>query len=254
VTEAARIAAKFSRDMIAGNDDNQLKEMAAKGAKVNAKPDVAAFREAVQPAYAKAREKYGADVDAFLPTPRPSARAPSRPCMATPLLRPVAPRRCRAPVGRAVDWAVIAIGAVMATMVFVNVSLHLFDKDLAWVTEFGELLMVWVTFLGGACAAQRGAHMTITEFIDKLAPAKRRWADARRAVGLPGDAAGAGALRLVAGQRQLGQPAHRAGVADGHPVHGHGGGLHADGAVRGLGRVADRCAACRAKQRYPHSE
>ena len=66
VTEAARVAAKFSRDMIAGNDENQLKEMTAKGAKVNAKPNVAAFRSAVQPVYAKAREKYGADVDAFL--------------------------------------------------------------------------------------------------------------------------------------------------------------------------------------------
>ena len=63
-------------------------------------------------------------------------------------------------VGRTVDWVVITIGAVMATMVFTNVCLHLFHEDLAWVTEFGELLMVWVTFLGGACAAQRGAHMT----------------------------------------------------------------------------------------------
>lgn len=94
------------------------------------------------------------------------------------MLKPVAP----APlfvrfVGRAVDWTVIAIGALMATMVFVNVALHLFSRDLPWVTEFGELLMVWVTFLGGACAAQRGAHMTITEFIDKLAPAQRRWVD-----------------------------------------------------------------------------
>ena len=66
MTEAARIAGKFSRDMIAGNDDNQLKEMASKGAKVNAKPDMAAFREAVKPAYDKAREKYGADVDRVL--------------------------------------------------------------------------------------------------------------------------------------------------------------------------------------------
>ena len=80
-------------------------------------------------------------------------------------------------VGRLVDWTVITIGAVMATMVFVNVVLHLFHHDLAWVTEFGELLMVWVTFLGGCCAAQRGAHMTITEFIDKLDPPRRRWAD-----------------------------------------------------------------------------
>jgi TRAP-type transport system small permease protein len=81
-------------------------------------------------------------------------------------------------LGRVVDWSVIAIGATMAALVFFNVSLHVFSKDLAWVTELGELLMVWVTFLGGACAAQRGAHMSITEFIDKLSPAKRRWADA----------------------------------------------------------------------------
>ena len=66
VTEAAQISAKFSREMIAGNDANQLKEMTAKGAKINAKPDVAAFRTAVLPVYGKAREKYGADVDALL--------------------------------------------------------------------------------------------------------------------------------------------------------------------------------------------
>lgn len=94
------------------------------------------------------------------------------------MLDPVAPAPLPIRVlGRAVDWAVITIGAVMATMVFVNVCLHLFHKDLAWVTEFGELLMVWVTFLGGACAAQRGAHMTITEFIDKAPAARRRWID-----------------------------------------------------------------------------
>ena len=66
MTEAAKIAAKFSREMIAGNDENQLKEMAAKGAKVNAKPNVAAFRASVQPVFAKARDKYGADVDTFM--------------------------------------------------------------------------------------------------------------------------------------------------------------------------------------------
>ena len=81
-------------------------------------------------------------------------------------------------LGRAVDWAVIAIGGLMCTLVFFNVSLHLINRDLAWVTELGELLLVWVTFLGGACAAQRGAHMSITEFIDKLGPVRRRWADA----------------------------------------------------------------------------
>ena len=66
IAEAAQAAARFSREFIAGNDANQLREMAGKGAKINATPNVAAFRAAVQPVYAKAREKYGADVDTFL--------------------------------------------------------------------------------------------------------------------------------------------------------------------------------------------
>jgi TRAP-type C4-dicarboxylate transport system permease small subunit len=81
-------------------------------------------------------------------------------------------------LGRAVDIAVICIGGLLATLIFANVLLHAFGKDLAWLIEFGELLMVWVTFLGGAAAAQRGAHMSINEFLDKLTAPKRRWADA----------------------------------------------------------------------------
>ena len=83
------------------------------------------------------------------------------------LLSPVAaaPLPIRA-LGRVVDWAVIAIGGTMALLVFFNVSLHVIHKDLAWVTELGELLMVWVTFLGGACATRRGMHMSINEFVD----------------------------------------------------------------------------------------
>ena len=81
-------------------------------------------------------------------------------------------------LGKLVDWAVIGIGAALAVLIFVNVVLHALGKDLAWLTELGELLMVWVTFLGGAAAAQRGAHMSINEFLDKLQPQRRRWADA----------------------------------------------------------------------------
>lgn len=80
--------------------------------------------------------------------------------------------------GAAVDWTVVGIGTVMIVLVFVNVLLHIVGKDLAWVTELAELLMVWVTFLGGACAARRGAQMTITEFIDKLDGKGRERADA----------------------------------------------------------------------------
>ncbi len=80
--------------------------------------------------------------------------------------------------GDAVDWTVVGIGATMIGLVFFNVLLHVVQKDLAWVTELAELLMVWVTFLGGACATRRGAQMTITEFIDKLGGRSRDIADA----------------------------------------------------------------------------
>lgn len=80
---------------------------------------------------------------------------------------PPAPRAL-ALFGDLVDWSVIAIGATMIALVFLNVLLHVVHLDLAWVTELAELLMVWVTFLGGACATRRGAQMTINELIDKL--------------------------------------------------------------------------------------
>lgn len=95
------------------------------------------------------------------------------------LLPPAPPApRALAVFGDVIDWSVIGIGATMITLVFFNVLLHIIQKDLAWVTELAELLMVWVTFLGGACAARRGAQMTITEVIDKLVGRRRDVADA----------------------------------------------------------------------------
>ncbi len=90
---------------------------------------------------------------------------------------PPAPAPIRV-LGMIVDWAVVGIGALMVTLVFVNVVLHVFGRDLAWVVELSELLMVWVTFLAGAAAARRGTHMTITEFLDKLEGGHRRLGDA----------------------------------------------------------------------------
>ncbi len=81
-------------------------------------------------------------------------------------------------IARVVDLSVIVLGGSLALLIFGNVVLRMFGKDLAWLLELGEMMMVWVTFLGGAAAAQRGAHMSINEFLDKLDTAKRRLADA----------------------------------------------------------------------------
>ena len=73
----------------------------------------------------------------------------------------------------------MAIGATMATLVFANVLVrNLLHGDIAWTTEFCELLMVWVTFLGGAAATRRGAHMVVGELVARLSGAARRAADA----------------------------------------------------------------------------
>jgi TRAP-type C4-dicarboxylate transport system permease small subunit len=89
---------------------------------------------------------------------------------------PAAPAPIRM-VGDIVDWSIVAIGATMILLVFSNVIFHVIGSDIAWTTELCEFLMVWVTFLGGAAASRRGLHMTITEFLDMLSPARRRVAD-----------------------------------------------------------------------------
>lgn len=65
VTRAGREVADWMRKEIRSNDDRLLNDMASKGAKI-ARPNLAPFRASVQPAYVKAKEKYGADVDAVL--------------------------------------------------------------------------------------------------------------------------------------------------------------------------------------------
>ncbi|TAG00711.1 MAG: TRAP transporter small permease [Betaproteobacteria bacterium] len=81
-------------------------------------------------------------------------------------------------LAKGVDYSVMIVGAILIFLVFANVVLRVVGKDLAWVVELGEMLMVWVTFLGGVAAAQRGGHMSINEFLDKLSVERRRLADA----------------------------------------------------------------------------
>lgn len=81
-------------------------------------------------------------------------------------------------LGVLVDWALVGIGAAMVVLVFLNVIFRVWGGDIAFTTELCELLMVWVTFLGGGAASRRGVHMAITEFLDKLGPRALRWGDA----------------------------------------------------------------------------
>jgi tripartite ATP-independent transporter DctP family solute receptor len=65
VTRAAEEAGAWNRNEVKASEESQLAEMKAKGAKINS-PALAPFRDAVKPTYAKAKGKWGADVDAIL--------------------------------------------------------------------------------------------------------------------------------------------------------------------------------------------
>jgi len=59
-------------------------------------------------------------------------------------------------------WAVIAILAAMASMVFANVALRFFtDRSILWVEEVSRYLMIWLTFLGAGLVLRYGGHIGI---------------------------------------------------------------------------------------------
>ncbi|WP_439495301.1 TRAP transporter small permease [Bosea sp. (in: a-proteobacteria)] len=74
-------------------------------------------------------------------------------------------------LGDTVDLVVTALAALLLVVMFANIAARvLLNSDIAWNTEFGEFVLLWATFLGGASAARRGAHMRITEFVEALPP------------------------------------------------------------------------------------
>lgn len=78
---------------------------------------------------------------------------------------------------RANRWALIAILAAMAVMVFANVALRfLTDRSILWVEEVSRYLMIWLTFLGAGIVLRYGGHIgidTLQERLPGAAPALR---------------------------------------------------------------------------------
>ena len=82
-------------------------------------------------------------------------------------------------LGLAIDWTVAAAGALVIALVFYNVlSRYFLYTDVSWSSELCTLLLIWITFIGGAMAVRRNAHLGVTEFIMGLKPSARSRADA----------------------------------------------------------------------------
>jgi len=66
-------------------------------------------------------------------------------------------------------WAVIAMLAAMAAMVFANVALRfLTDQSILWVEEVSRYLMIWLTFVGSGIVLRYGAHVAIETLAQSL--------------------------------------------------------------------------------------
>lgn len=75
-------------------------------------------------------------------------------------------------------WAVIALLAAMAVMVFANVALRFTtDYSILWVEEASRFTMVWLTFIGAGLVLRYGGHIGI----DSLQQAAPRFAPVIRA-------------------------------------------------------------------------
>lgn len=83
-----------------------------------------------------------------------------------PARREPAPLRL---LGDAIDGAVVLLATALLTVMCANVAARAaLNANIAWNTEFGEFVLLWATFLGGAAAARRGAHMRIAEFVEAM--------------------------------------------------------------------------------------
>ncbi|WP_156958798.1 TRAP transporter small permease [Labrenzia sp. DG1229] len=70
-----------------------------------------------------------------------------------------------------VDFGLMLGGFSIVTLVFCNAWLRGFAGfDLAWSLEVTSFLLLWSTFTGCAAAVARGAHMRVTEIVERLMP------------------------------------------------------------------------------------
>jgi TRAP-type transport system small permease protein len=69
-------------------------------------------------------------------------------------------------------WALIALLAAMAIIIFTNVAMrYLTSASLEWAEEVSRHMMIWLTFLGAGPVLRYGGHIAVENLQDAL-PAK----------------------------------------------------------------------------------
>ncbi|MGG1554041.1 TRAP transporter small permease [Paenibacillus ferrarius] len=81
-------------------------------------------------------------------------------------------------LGNVIDWILVVMGGLMVLITFYNVlSRYIFKADLAWSSEIVTFMLIWTSFIGGAAAVRRSAHLTVNELINRFSLKVRYWID-----------------------------------------------------------------------------
>ncbi len=77
-------------------------------------------------------------------------------------------------LGRVVDITSMCILVFLVVVVFINICFrYLFNLPIAWSDELAKILLVWLTFIGGAAASRRGRHLKIEDLLKKMVDRKK---------------------------------------------------------------------------------
>jgi len=71
---------------------------------------------------------------------------------------------------------ILLIGIVLVVMLQV-VGRYLLPNPFIWPEELTRLMLVWLTFIGGAAVTRRGAHIAVDLLVSRLPEAWRRIVD-----------------------------------------------------------------------------
>jgi TRAP-type C4-dicarboxylate transport system permease small subunit len=79
---------------------------------------------------------------------------------------------------RSLSYLTFALLVTLVLLLFVNVVMRYFLRmPIEWTEEAGQLLLIWVTFLGAAMAAGERRHMAMDALKRKLSASHRRRAE-----------------------------------------------------------------------------
>ena len=71
-------------------------------------------------------------------------------------------------VGRFLEWTVLVLMIVLATIVVLGVVFRKTGAALVWYDEVASILLAWLTYYGAALAALKRAHIGVPTLIERL--------------------------------------------------------------------------------------